>query len=165
MIDWSDIMDYYSGAPEPVDYDGNSNFNGGKSKNFSFILLIILAIVIAILMVVFFLTRNSIKPKYDQKDDNSYLSELVVSGGTLSPQFTKDNFKYTVVATSDYVSFSCKADSKKSKVQGCKESIEVTDKEIVHSIRVEAEDTNVSKYYITIVKGETEDNYDVEEGV
>ena len=159
-------MDYYSGAPEPMDYDGNNNYNSGKSfKNVSFIVLIILAIVIAILMVVFFITSNNFKPDYDKKDDNSYLSELVVSGGEISPQFTKDNFKYTVVATGDYVSFSCKAASKKSKVEGCKESIEVTDKEIVHAIRVEAEDTNVSKYYITIVKGEREENLEVEEGV
>lgn len=157
MIDWGDNMDYYSGAPEPTDYDGNVNYGksgGNFFKNYSFIFLILLAIVIAVLIVIFFLTSDNYKPNYEELDDDSYLAELTVNGGTLTPEFTKDNFKYTVVADSDYVSFSCKLSSDKATLQGCKESIEVTDEEIVHSIRVEAEDTNVSKYYITIVRGE-----------
>ena len=102
----------------------------------------------------FFVVGDFTKPEYEQLDDDSYLSELNVNGGTLSPDFAKDKFEYTVVANSEYVTFECKKSSKKSKVQGCDEAIQVTDKEILHSIRVEAEDTNVSKYHITIKKGE-----------
>lgn len=159
MIDWGDIMDYYSGAPEPMDdYNENMNYNSGGSffKKNSFILLIILAIVIAGLLVVFFVVGDFAKPEYKELDDDSYLSELNVSGGVMSPDFVKDKFEYTVVSNSEYVTFECKKSSKKAKVQGCDEAIQVTDKEIVHSIRVEAEDTNVSKYYITIKKGEEE---------
>ena len=149
-------MDYYSGAPEPTDYDVNVNYNKGGSffKRNSFLILIMLAIVIAVLLVVFFVMDDFIKPKYKNLDDDSYLSELSVAGGSLSPDFKKDIFKYTVVADSEYVSFDCKTSSKKAKLEGCDESIQVTDEKIVHSIRVEAEDTNVSKYYITIIKSE-----------
>lgn len=156
MIDWSDNMDYYSGAPEPTDYDMNTNFNKGGNflKKNSFLVLTVFAIAIAILIVVFFLFADSSKPSYEQYDDDSYLSELIVMGGELDTEFKRDNFEYKVYlnADSQYVKFECEASSKKSKVQGCEESIEVTKNMPVYSIRVEAEDGNVSKYYFTFIK-------------
>ena len=149
-------MDYYSGAPEPTEYDVNTNFNKGGSffKKNSFLVLTILAIAIAFLIVVFFVFADSSKPNYVQYDDDSYLSELMVMGGELDTEFKRDVFEYTVYLNDDsqYVKFECEASSKKSKVQGCEESIEVTDNMPDYSIRVEAEDGNVSKYYFTFIK-------------
>lgn len=58
-------MDYYSGAPEPTDYDVNVNYNKGGSffKRNSFLILIMLAIVIAVLLVVFFCYGRFYKTK------------------------------------------------------------------------------------------------------
>ena len=149
-------MDYYSGVPEPTDYDTNVNFNksGNFFKNNSFVVLLILAAITLILIIVFFVVGDFSSPKYEQLDNDSYLSKLVVSGGVLTPEFSKENFEYVVVTNSDTVSFECTLSSKKSKVTGCDESIEVKDEEVLHEIIVEAEDTNISKYKITIVRGE-----------
>jgi len=147
-------MDYYSGVPEPTDYDANVNFNKGGNffKKNSFLVLLILAVVIAILIVVFFIVGDFSTPEYKQLNDDSYLSELVVRGGTLSPDFSKENFEYQLVANSENVSFECTASNKKAKITGCSDSVEVKDEKIVHEIIVEAEDTSISKYKITIIR-------------
>lgn len=154
-------MDYYSGAPEPNDYDynngGNNSAGGGFSnffRNYSFIFLIVLAIAIAALILIFLFTNKGSSAKYGTKDDNSYLKSLEVYGGVVEPDFSSEVFKYTITAYSDYVTFDCKAASSKAKVEGCDESVEVGDEKVEYNIKVTAEDTNVTRYYFKIVKAE-----------
>lgn len=153
-------MDYYSGAPEPSEFDYNNGSQGSSGSNIfdffkknSFLVLLILAALIAVLIVVFFLTGGGDTPDYNTKDDDSYLSELYVSGGFMEPMFEPDVIKYKVVTDSDYVTFSCKARSSKAKVKGCENSVEVNEKKpVIHEIEVTAEDNNVTIYKITIEK-------------
>lgn len=157
MIDWSDNMDYYSGAPEPTDYEYNGN-NVGRSGNFfknnSFLLLLGLAILIAVFIVIFILTSKNNKPNYEYEDDNSYLEKLTVYGGTIEPSFSSEVINYTIVADTDYITFECKAASDKAKVEGCDDSVEVQDKKFEYNIKVTAEDSNVTRYYFEIIKAE-----------
>jgi len=156
-------MDYYSGAPDPSQYEYNDSGNrhsgglGDFFKNNSFLVLLILAIVIAVCIFIFIFTSNSKKPNYNTEDKNSYLKSLEVYGGTIEPAFDSEVTKYTIVADSDYVSFECTPASKKSKVDGCgdKESVKVEDDKVSYDIKVTAEDGNVTRYYFTIIKSET----------
>lgn len=157
-------MDYYSGAPEPNDYEfnNNGNYNNNHNKrNFfkehSTLFLWILAIIIIGLIVIFFLIgNNGPKQKYNTEDNDSSLSDLDVYGGDLQSDFSSDVVRYDVVAYSDEVSFKCTTSSKKAKVEGCgeKDIVKVEDEEVEHTIRVIAENGSVTKYYFTIVSDE-----------
>lgn len=155
-------MDYYSGTPEPNDYDNGGTTSSGDGfgdffRNHSFLFLLILAVIIAVLIVVFVLTSKGASSNYEGKDDNSYLKSLEVYGGVIEPEFSSEVVKYTITAYSDYVTFDCKAASDKAIVEGCDESIEVLDEKVEYNIKVTAEDTNVTRYYFKIVKAE--ENY------
>ena len=153
-------MDYYSGAPEPSDYEYNNGGQGssggdimGFFKKNSFLVLVLLAAIIAVLIVIFLLTTGGDEHNYDNKDKDSSLKELYISGGIIEPMFEPDVIKYKVVTDSDYVTFSCKARSSKAKVKGCEDSVEVNEKKpVIHEIEVTAEDNNVTIYKITIEK-------------
>lgn len=150
-------MDYYSGAPEPNDYEFDNNSGGGSGNFFrdhSFLVLLGLAILIAILIVVFLLTSNSKTINYKTEDDNSYLKELHVYGGTLDPEFSSEVIKYTITADSDYITFECKAASDKAEVEGCDDSVSVGDEKVTYNIKVTAEDSNITRYYFTIIKSQ-----------
>jgi len=164
-------MDYYSGAPEPTDYDynGNGSYNNGGGFNLgdffrknSLFILIGLAVIIAILMIIFLFTGDNNKPEYGKQDDDSYLSKLTVSGGSLEPEFSKELFEYKIYATSDYITFSCETSSKKAKVEGCDEGVLVDDEKVKYNIKVTAEDSNVTRYYFTIIKSDKLDVNDEE---
>lgn len=149
-------MDYYSGAPEPNDYEFNNKRQnkGNFFKNHSTLFLWILAIIIIGLIVLFFLIGNKgPKQKYNTEDNDSSLSNLEVYGGNLESDFSSDVVKYNIVAHSDEVSFKCTASSKKAKVEGCgeKDFVKVEDEEVEYVIRVIAENGSVTKYYFTIV--------------
>lgn len=160
-------MDYYSGAPEPSNYEFNNNGNynnnpnkGSFFKNHSTLFLWILAIVIIGLIVIFFLIgNNGPKQKYNTEDNDSSLSDLEVYGGDLQSDFSSDVVKYKIVAYSDEVSFECTTSSKKSKVEGCGEDdfVKVEDEEVEYTIRVIAENGSVTKYYFTIISDEYND--------
>lgn len=163
MIGRGDNMDYYSGAPDPNDFEynnGGSSSGGGMAnffRNYSFIFLIVLAIGIAALILIFLFSSKDTSNQYGTKDDNSYLKSLEVYGGVIDPKFSSEEFKYTITAFSDYVTFDCKAASDKAKVEGCDESVEVTDGKVEYNIKVTAEDTNVTRYYFKIVRAEQEE--------
>ena len=163
MIDRGDNMDYYSGAPDPNDFEynnGGGNSGGGMAnffRNYSFIFLIVLAIGIAALILIFLFTSIDTSGQYGAKDDNSYLKSLEVYGGVLEPDFSSEEVRYTITAFSDYVTFDCKAASDKAKVEGCDESVEVKDEKVEYNIKVTAEDTNVTRYYFKIVRAEQDD--------
>lgn len=144
-------MDYYSGAVEMPDYEQNTNFNKRSSKKGSFWILLLLAVVIVVLTVVFIVFGKEEEKGYEKLDKDSYLSSLSIESGVLSPKFDKNVFEYIVVANSDTIKIKCEASSKKAKVEGCNKTLELKENRVQHTIRVEAEDTNVSKYYLTIV--------------
>lgn len=162
MIDEVNDMDYYSGAPEPTDYNFDDNGNVPKGnrffKNYSFFVLLGIAAVIILFIVIFLFTSKNSAPEYNKKDSNSYLESLVVFGGRLNTSFDSKTFKYEVEATSsNYITFECEVASKKSKVEGCKDSIEVKPGEVVeHNIKVTAEDGNITRYYFKITKSKEE---------
>ena len=153
-------MDYYSGAPEPNDYnlDNGGSYNGSGSnlnnffKNKSTIILVCLAIAIVILFILFLFTGSGSAKDYNTLNRDSTLSELKVIGGKLEPSFSSDVIKYNIIADSSSVSFECKASSNKAKVEGCDESISVGNEEISYNIKVTAEDGNITRYYFKIVK-------------
>ena len=154
-------MDYYSGAPDPNEFEYNTNgSSGGGFSNFfrsySFIFLLILAVGIAALILIFLFSNKGGGEVYGTKDDNSYLKSLEVYGGIIEPSFSSKEFRYTITAFSDYVTFDCKAASDKAKVEGCDESVEVKDEKVEYNIKVTAEDTNVTRYYFKIVRAEQE---------
>ena len=168
MIDRGDNMDYYSGAPDPNEFDynnGGGNSSGGMSnffRNYSFIFLIILAIGIAALILIFLFSEKDTSGTYGTKDDNSYLKSLEVYGGVIEPKFSSEEFRYTIKAFSDYITFDCKAASSKAKVEGCDESVEVTDGIVEYNIKVTAEDTNVTRYYFKISRAPEEVDEEIE---
>ena len=93
-------MDYYSGTPEPENYSyTSSGFNGNPNNNKknSFFkthytaIMIGLASLIALFMLILFLTGNSSGNVDDVLDNNSNLSELIVNGGTMTPDFMSCN--------------------------------------------------------------------------
>lgn len=159
-------MDYYSGAPEPNDYDYNNGSQGSSGGDFigffkknSFLVLVILAALIAILIVVFLLTTGGEGRNYETKDKDSTLKELYVSGGIIEPMFEPDVIKYRLIADSEFVTFTCEASSDKAKVEGCDDSISVEDYIDVpaderFNIKVTAEDGNITRYYFTIIRAE-----------
>jgi len=154
------MMDYYSGAPEPNDFDYNNGGQGSSGGNIfdffrknSFLVLIILAVIIVILIVIFLLTAGGESPNYETRDKDSSLSELYVSGGIIEPMFSPDVIDYTVIADYDYVTFTCKAKSDKAKVEGCDDGVLVDDKDTIeYDIKVTAEDGNITRYHMKIKK-------------
>lgn len=162
MIDWGDNMDYYSGVPEPSDYDdGKEDLNTGNSfndffqKNSTYI-LIGLAALIVILVIIFFFVVVGSGPEYNTKSDDGTLLTLDVSGGVLEPAFSKEIKDYTIVAESDYITFDCKASHDKAKVEGCDEEVEVLEDEdeTKYEIKITAENNSVTRYRFTIIKNE-----------
>lgn len=159
-------MDYYSGAPEPSDYEYNNGGQGssggdimGFFKKNSFLVLVLLAAIIAVLIVIFLLTTGGDEHNYDNKDKDSSLKELYISGGIIEPMFEPDVIKYRIVADSEFVTFTCEASSKKAKVEGCDDSVFVEDYIDVSAderfnIKVTAEDGNITRYYFTFIKSE-----------
>lgn len=159
-------MDYYSGAPEPNDYDYNNGGQGSSGGDFigffkknSFLVLVILAALIAILIVVFLLTTGGEGRNYETKDKDSTLKELYVSGGIIEPMFEPDVIKYRLIADSEFVTFNCEASSDKAKVEGCDDSVYVEDYIDVSAderfnIKVTAEDGNITRYYFTFIRAE-----------
>lgn len=163
MIGKGDVMDYYSGSPEPSDLDYENGNQGSSGENIfdffrknSFLILVILAALIAILIVIFLLTSGGKAPDYETKDKDSYLSELYVSDGTMEPMFAPDVFKYKITSDSEYVTFECEARSEKAKVEGCDgEGVMVDEKKPVsYDIKVTAEDGNITRYRFTIEKAD-----------
>jgi hypothetical protein len=156
-------MDYYSGG------NGDSSFNnmdqnisqtvgfGNKFQENSNIILIIFAMIIVALIAGFIIYGvNNDDSKSGGQDTNSSLSSLSVFGVTLEPSFDSKVTQYTIYLDEDFVSdgeivsFSCKAASSKSKVKGCDEPIDMTNrKKYEHEIIVFAEDTSVTRYYFT----------------
>lgn len=159
-------MNYYSGGSDEFDdefeFEGDDDDNDGRFKiPFQFnikLVLLILAIIIAILIFIYVKSLGNTHYNYKQEDKDSSLSRLYVYGGELSPSFASDVVKYNITAVSDEVSFSCEASSKKAKVEGCDEVIKVTDEKIKYNIKVTAEDSSVTRYYLTIEKGFVDDD-------
>ena len=163
-------MDYYSGVPEPNDYeeDGREDINTGNGfKDFfqkhSTLVLIVLAIVIVILFIIFaFVVPNS-SPDYNKKSSDGTLSELKVVGGSLESSFSKEEKNYVVYANSNYITFTCKASSDKAVVEGCDEEVEVTSDDMTYSIKITAENSSVTRYYFVIKKANDSDEQIMEE--
>ncbi len=157
-------MNYYSGGSDEFndDFEFEEEDDSGRFKiPFKFnikLVLLILAIVIAILIFIYVKSLENTHYNYKQEDKDSSLSKLYVYGGELSPSFSSDVVKYNITAVSDEVSFSCEASSKKAKVEGCDEVIKVTDEKVKYNIKVIAEDTSVTRYYLTIEKGFVDDD-------
>ena len=154
-------MDYYSGTPEPENYSyTSSGFNGNPNNNKknSFFkthynaIMIGLASLIALFMLILFLTGNSSGNVDDVLDNNSNLSELIVNGGTMTPDFMSGTIRYTIRAKTSRISFSCKTVSENSTVFGCEDEIEVLDDQITHEIVVTSKNGNKTTYYLTILK-------------
>ena len=160
-------MDYYSGTPEPENYSytspgSNENPNDNDDKNSFFkthynAIMIGLASVTAILILILILTG---KPSTSSKDDskalenNSNLSELVVNGGTMTPDFMSGTINYTIRAKTSRINFSCKTVSEDSTISGCDDEIEITSDKITHEIVVTSKNGNKTTYYLTIVKAQ-----------
>lgn len=154
-------MDYYSGAPEPTDYDFDNNGNVQKGnkffKNYSFFVLLGIAALVGIFIFIFLSSSANNAPEYNKDDDNSYLKSLIVFGGYLDKPFDKENFKYEIEANSTHVQFECELESKKAEVEGCDLGVEVIPGEVVeHCIKVTAQDGNVTRYYFKISKSDKE---------
>ena len=116
----------------------------------------VLAIIIVILGALFLLSGINSGPDDDiGKDTNSKLSSLTVNGGSLNPAFDKETKEYTITLnptnTEENITFSCETVSSKAIVTGCDEVISLKGKMgTIHTIRVEAEDTSVTRYTFNI---------------
>lgn len=159
-------MDYYSGTPEPENYSytspgSNENPNDNDDNNSFFkthynAIMIGLASVTAILILILILTGSTSSKGDDGKalDNNSNLSELVVTGGTMTPDFMSGTINYTIRAKTNKINFSCKTVSEDSTVFGCDDEITVTSDKITHEIVVTSKNGKKTTYYLTIVKAQ-----------
>ena len=89
---------------------------------------------------------------------NTFLSSLVPSIGSLTPEFNKNILEYTVEVENEdyYISFEATPESKISTVTGTEETY-IEDGENIREIVVTAEDGNTKKYTVKVVKNRTND--------
>ena len=92
------------------------------------------------------------------KSSNNYLTDLIPSVGTLSPNFSYDETNYTVtVGNADaLLSFEVNTENRYATVSGIEEQI-IPDGESTRNIVVTAEDGSTRTYTITVIKNRTDD--------
>lgn len=154
-------MDFYSGSGgnnyvgNTPDFEKQNNFKDFFNENSS-IILIIVAMIITLMISGFLLFGVGGGRVQSGKDTNKYLKTLSVDYGSLDPAFDKKTTEYTVRVPLDVVSvrFTCEAESIKAVIKGCDEDVvlDTDHSKTKHEIRVEAEDTGVKRYNITIIR-------------
>ena len=90
-------------------YEEDNTYIDGEDKKPR--LLMVLGIIVLITIILVIIISCGMKSK---KDNNANLSYLNITGGELSPVFSKSNFIYTVSANSDVISVSCSPESSKA---------------------------------------------------
>lgn len=109
-------------------YNDNITFKTDKKddssskalKRFLFFGLGIIVIIIILIIVILSLVNKNI---------DTSLSSLSVDSGIISPEFKSNKLNYTIETDSDDLFFTCKASSKKSKIDGCGKTIKLEDEE------------------------------------
>ena len=92
------------------------------------------------------------------KSSNNYLTDLIPSVGTLSPNFSYGETNYTIIAgnTDALLSFEVNTENRYATVSGIEEKI-IPDGESKRNIVVTAEDGTTRTYTITVIKNRTDD--------
>lgn len=113
------------------------------------LLLIILGIValVFIIFISFFACS-----KVNKKSDNNFLQSITISGGSLSPNFSKSVFEYFATVDGEFTTVSCKTESSKANTEGCNKRIYLTEECVPHTIKVVSQAGNKREYKLNICK-------------
>lgn len=130
-------------------YEEDNNYIDEEKRSRAPFFIAFIVIVVIILAVVL---SCGIK----EKDKNNNLSYLKVIGATITPEFNKNKYSYTLNAASDIVKISCNRESSKASVEGCNKEIKVSDNGVKHVIKVTAENGDFKKYTLNILKAAPE---------
>lgn len=134
------------------EYDDDQDYIDGKEKRPKLILILGILMLIIIIGIIFV----SCVAKNDDKSNNTNLSYIRVSNGTLSPSFNNSITNYKLDIEEDETIVSCSVESTKAKVEGCHDRLTLQNQTKEHSIKVTAEDGSVKVYKILISKRQNE---------
>lgn len=124
--------------------EDNSYIDEEKRSKVPFFILFIIIVVIIFVVV--------LSCGMKDKNNNSNLGYLRVSNATITPEFDKNKYNYSVITTSDKINISCGSESSKSKIEGCNKDINIDTNIFKHVIKVTAEDGSFKKYTLNITK-------------
>lgn len=112
--------------------------------------IIIGFIVIIILLLIF--VSCGMKNTDENKDKNNNLKYLKIENGTITPEFNRNEYAYSVSTESNSVKFMCEAESVKASIDGCNKEISIYNNSIKHIVRITSEKGNTKRYIFSISK-------------
>lgn len=127
-------------------YEEDNTYMDGEDKKPR--LLMVLGIIILITIILVIIISCGMKSK---KDNNANLSYLNITGGELSPVFSKSNFIYTISANSDVISVSCSPESSKAVTTNCNKRIDLASNIKSYQIIVTAQNGNTKTYTLNFL--------------
>ena len=126
-------------------YEEDNNYLDEEKKSkipFFIFLIVIVGVIFGVV----------VSCDFKEKDKNANLAYLRFTNATITPQFNKNKYTYTVETSSDVVRVICSKQSQKAKVSGCNKEISISDTEVKHLIKVTAENGDSKKYVLNISK-------------
>ena len=127
-------------------YEEDNTYMDGEDKKPR--LLMVLGIIVLITIILVIIISCGMKSK---KDNNANLSYLNITGGELSPVFSKSNFIYTISANSDVISVSCSPESSKAVTTNCNKRIDLASNIKSYQIIVTAQNGNTKTYTLNFL--------------
>ena len=120
------------------------------NKKFFIVLGIILIIFVIGIVFLWFLNNSNTKPEY--------LENVIISNGEYSPNFSKDIYDYYILTEEKELSFECTI-NKKTKTEGCNETIDISNySNYIHEIVINEDYEKVYRFYIKVKESDTEAN-------